>query len=115
MNMTEKPKDKQKVFALLADGSIAEHYWSNNDTENRMFYQGNIFETEENAREESKNRQVRTIGKELGAKILRPTLQIEEDGNKNYLIIDGKYKVDFEDIMKSIEAWKRLAEQWQRA
>jgi len=56
MNMTEKPKDKQKVFALLADGSIAVHHWSNNEVENRMFCQGNIFETEEEARSERERR-----------------------------------------------------------
>jgi hypothetical protein len=43
--MKQIPEEKQKVFALLANGEIKEHYWSANQVEMQMFRQGNIFIT----------------------------------------------------------------------
>ena len=54
--MTRMPKDKQKVYALLADGTIAVHYWSSNTVETNMFLQGNIFEDKGDAKLEQLHR-----------------------------------------------------------
>lgn len=100
MNMIEKPKDRQKVFALLADGTIAEHYWSNNDAENRMFLQGNIFETEKDARSERDRRILMAMSKKepktIGLRIMSDSVMTD------FLVVDEKYYISFEDIMQLI-------------
>lgn len=95
--MTQIPEMKQKVFALLANGEIKEHYWSANQVEMQMFRQGNIFEKAEQALAERNRRERRTRLAPATLKI--PFLQVATQGDEDVLIVDGVYVVKFRDIL----------------
>ena len=99
--MRQIPEEKQKVFALLANGEIKEHYWSANQIEMQMFRQGNIFEKVEQALAE-RNRRERRTG--LAQKTQKPPfLQVATQGDEDVLIVDGVYSVKFRDILMIAE------------
>lgn len=100
-----KPKDKEKVFALLADGSIAVHYWSDNKTENNMLLQGNIFKTEDEAKKERANR----LSKALGA-IARPSVQIRREKKRDVLVIADRYAIDFKSLLEVCEEYQKTCQ-----
>ena len=114
MNMTEKPKDKQKVFALMADGSVVVHYWSDNNTERRMFLMGNIFADQETAEREKQRRLMSAMRQREETKEWS-TLQIESDSEDDYLIVNNNIKVGIKKIMNMIECWQQCIKQCQEA
>lgn len=105
--MTQTPEEKQKVYALLADGSIAVHYWGNNPIEQNMLKQGNIFETEEEAINEKQRRLMSTMAAELKTKVRDPFIQIKTGEKTDFLIVDDRYIIDFKDILKVCEEFQR--------
>ena len=103
--MQKRPEDKQKVFALLSDGTIATHYWSNSRQQMQMFYLGNIFETEEDAQRERQRRTLEALRDK--SQLDKPVLQIRTEGETDFLIVDDRYIIDFKDILKACEEWKK--------
>lgn len=99
--MKHLPEEKQKVFALLANGEVKEHYWSANQVEMQMFRQGNIFETASQALAERNRRERRTGLAQSTPK--PPFLQVATQGDEDVLIVDGVYSVKFRDILMVAE------------
>lgn len=99
-----KPKDKEKVFALLADGSIAVHYWSNNKTEVNMLIQGNIFMT----RREAEKERLRRFNKAL--MLERPSVQIRREEKRDVLVIADRYAIDFKSLLEVCEEYQKTCQ-----
>lgn len=103
--LTKKPNDKEECYALLADGNIAKHFWGNNAIENNMLLQGNMFKTEKEAKAERERRLLNAMREAKG--LQKPFLQIKADGKVDFLIVDDRYAISFEDIVNLCEEYKK--------
>ena len=111
--ITKLPKKKDKVYALLSDGSVVTHIWEGNLQQQRMYWQGNLFESAKAASDE-KQRRVMAAMRETNphrAPQLKPLYKAEnvsvtEENGKEYLVMDGT-AVDFETILRVCQEFKK--------
>ena len=103
--MKKLPQDKQKVYGLLATGDIVTHHWSGNTVEKNMWRQGNIFETEDEAVKAKQKRVLEAMREQ--DKYAKAFLQIRSEGEKDFLVVDDRYIIDFEDLVKLCEDYQK--------
>lgn len=103
--MKKLPEDKQKVYGLLSTGDIVTHHWSGNTVEQNMWRQGNIFETEDEAIKAKQKRVLEAMREQ--DKYTKAFLQIRSEGEKDFLVVDDRYIIDFEDLVKVCEEYQK--------
>ena len=70
-----------------------------------MWRQGNIFETEDEAVKAKQKRVLEAMREQ--DKYIKAFIQIRSEGEKDFLVVDDRYIIDFEDLVKVCEEYQK--------